>query len=116
MAKQIKGNQIMKDRIQRYNVERWASEFLQNLDDVIALRPEKSAIRINQDVQKELIISFKKGKKRVLFLDYDGTLAGFKNKPEDAYPCAELYKILDNLHADKRNTIVLITGRDKETF
>jgi trehalose 6-phosphate synthase/phosphatase len=116
MAKQVKGNQIMKDRIQRYNVERWASEFLQNLEDVIALRPEKSVTRINQVVQKELLSSLKKGKKRVLFLDYDGTLASFKNKPEDAFPSTELYEILETLYSDKRNKIVLITGRDKETF
>jgi trehalose 6-phosphate synthase/phosphatase len=59
LAKQIKGNQIMKDRVQRYNVERWAEEFLQNLEDVIVQRPEKSTIKFNDSIQNELINVFK---------------------------------------------------------
>ena len=116
LARQKKGNIIMKERVKRYNVEHWAHEFLQNLEDVIASRPAHSAIAIKDKVLEELSTKFKSSASRTLFLDYDGTLAAFKNKPEDAIPTPELYELLDELNANPKNDLVLITGRDKETF
>ena len=116
VARQKKGNAIMKDRVKRYNVERWAHEFLQNLEDVIASRPAHSAISVDNGVKESLSTAFRASKSRTLFLDYDGTLAAFKNRPEDAIPTQELYDLLSELNANPKNELVLITGRDKETF
>jgi hypothetical protein len=35
--------------------------------------------------------------KRIIFLDYDGTLTGFHNDPQKASPDKELYSILTSL-------------------
>ena len=65
---------------------------------------------------RHLITSYKKATERILFLDYDGTLAWFKKDPEDAKPDEQLYEILKRLTDDPNNTIVIISGRDKETL
>ncbi|MDA3824172.1 MAG: trehalose-phosphatase, partial [Bacteroidales bacterium] len=57
-----------------------------------------------------------KASKRIIFLDYDGTLSGFKKNPKDAKPDEQLYSILKKLTKDTRNTITIISGRDKETL
>lgn len=49
--------------------------------------------------------------KRLLLLDYDGTLAEFKKDPLAAKPSARLLQILTELTADPKNTIVIISGR-----
>ncbi|WP_341225193.1 bifunctional alpha,alpha-trehalose-phosphate synthase (UDP-forming)/trehalose-phosphatase [uncultured Arcticibacterium sp.] len=113
---QIKGNIIMKDRVQRYNVERWANEFLVSLEDVLSVKPETAAMPVKGNVEESIVNEFRNAESRLLFLDYDGTLAAFKNRPEDAYPTKELYEILDQLQANPKNNLVLITGRDRETF
>ena len=51
-----------------------------------------------------------------VFLDYDGTLQRFFNNPQDAKPDEELYKLLDKLAAKENTNLVLISGRDKDTF
>jgi trehalose 6-phosphate synthase/phosphatase len=65
---------------------------------------------------KQIVEAYREHKKRILFLDYDGTLSWFKKNPEDAKPDARLYDILEGLTKDDKNTVVIISGRDKETL
>lgn len=116
LAEQKRRTKTMQDRISRYTVERWASEFMQNLTDVPTWQLEHTAISVKGNVLDELLADFNAKKKRMIFLDYDGTLAPFAKKPEDAVPTKELYEILDKLYQNKNNNLTLITGRDKETF
>lgn len=116
LAEQKARNKVMQERIAKYNVEKWAQEFLQNLTDVRTWQQEHEVKRVSEKVQLQLLADFRQKHKRVIFLDYDGTLAPFEKKPEDAKPTKELFKILDALHADERNILALVTGRDKEIF
>jgi len=56
------------------------------------------------------------GKKRMFFLDYDGTLSPIVSKPEDAYPSDELKILLGQLASDENNCIYIISGRDRKTL
>lgn len=60
--------------------------------------------------------SYNSSKKRSLFLDYDGTLTGFMKNPGDAHPDEELHKLLHQLEEDERNTITIISGRDRNSL
>jgi trehalose 6-phosphate synthase/phosphatase len=60
--------------------------------------------------------AYKKSTHRQFFLDYDGTLAPIVKRPEDAKPSQELLKLLMTLSADKRNSIYIISGRDRNTL
>jgi len=51
---------------------------------------------------------------RLLLLDYDGTLVGFRPLPEQAVPSKHVLQILNRLVADPANTVVIISGRDRE--
>ena len=113
---QIQRNKVMMMRLQRYNIVRWANEFLKSLEGVKEIQEFTLTRKINVTRMRQLISDYKKNKKRILFLDYDGTLAGFKKNPEDARPDEELYEILKRLSSDPGNTIVIISGRDKETL
>lgn len=113
---QIERNTIMQKRLQRYNIDRWASDFLNSLQRVQDDKAKYIAKKMNASIEKKIKTNYDKAEKRILFLDYDGTLVGFKDKPIDAAPDKELYEILDQLSANSKNEIVLISGRDKETF
>jgi len=115
-AEQIERNTFMQGRLKRYNVEKWAEDFMQALGRVKALTDKYQSKKITPAIESDLLEKYKKAKKRILFLDYDGTLVGFKKRPEDAYPDEALYKLLDILAADKKNRLVLISGRDKAIF
>lgn len=113
---QIERNTIMQNRLQRYNIDKWASDFLNSLKGVQEEKAKYIAKKMNPSIQKKIKDTFNKSKKRILFLDYDGTLVGFKNKPIDAAPDKDLYAILDKIAEDPKNEVVLISGRDKDTF
>ncbi len=113
---QIERNIMLKERLKRYNVERWANDFLESLIKTNDLRDKYMAKKLTDKLENTIRANYKKAKKRAIFLDYDGTLVGFKKNPKLASPEKEVYDILDTLAADPKNRVVLISGRDKETF
>ncbi len=109
-------NMFLQNRLSRYNVEVWAQEFMQALHNQVENNQEVVSRKINDDIIKEITKNLDKSKKRLIFLDYDGTLADFKNDPQKASPDEELYDLLDKIHHQKNTTMFLISGRDKQTF
>jgi trehalose 6-phosphate synthase/phosphatase len=109
----ISRNKMMRRRIQRYNVEFWASEFLNALQRTVA---ELNRSIAQRSIDKDCYLienSYRKAQKRVLFLDYDGTLVGFTPLPDLAKPDRDLKRLLKALVDDPRNTVVLISGRER---
>ena len=113
---QISRNKTLQKRLQRYNVDRWAKDFMEALKGTSELNEVEKIKKLNFKRKEKLIDSFKKAKKRILFFDYDGTLAPFEKLPENAKPTPELFEVLDKIDNDENTDLVLITGRDKETF
>ncbi|MCK4344905.1 MAG: bifunctional alpha,alpha-trehalose-phosphate synthase (UDP-forming)/trehalose-phosphatase [Bacteroidales bacterium] len=113
---QIERNTVLQNRLKRYNIEKWAKDYLNSLEGVGKLREKYYAKKITDAIEEKIINDYKKAASRILFLDYDGTLVGFHRIPESAVPDEELYGILDKLSADSKNKVVLISGRDKVTF
>jgi trehalose 6-phosphate synthase/phosphatase len=97
-------------------VGKWAQDFLERLDKMKDLKEKFLAKRINRSVFDSIAKVYKQARRRVLFLDYDGTLVGFQNEPQAAVPDEEVYDTLDKLARDPKNEIVLISGRDRDTF
>lgn len=106
-------NKMMHRRLKRYNVDFWASEFLNTLQRTVAesnrIIAQRSFERDSHLIEK----NYQDAQKRVLFLDYDGTLVGFNPIPDQAKPDDELKRLLGELADDPRNTIVLISGRER---
>jgi len=109
-------NEAMKKRLGRYPVERWANDFIRSLESVKELQQVNLTRKINTTRLHELENAYHDASRRILFLDYDGTLSWFKKNPEDAKPDEHLYRILGYLSTNARNTVVIISGRDKETL
>lgn len=106
----------MQTRLKRYNIEKWTKDFLTSLTNTVVQREKYATKKLSGTEEIKLLDAYRHAKKRILFLDYDGTLVGFQKKPELATPDEALYKILDKLALINSNEIVLISGRDKETF
>lgn len=115
-AEQKRRNKAMQERLSRYNVEKWANDFMDSLQVQKKQDYSMVARKLSVDLTNTLLKKYQKARSRILFLDYDGTLAGFKNDPQDANPDQALIDLLDQLNAQGRSDIFLISGRDKETF
>jgi trehalose 6-phosphate synthase/phosphatase len=116
IVEQQNRNTALQRRLRRYNVEVWANLFMDTLQRLKGEAPTHVAKKINQTVLNSISKEYESAKKRLVFLDYDGTLVGFHKDPQQASPDDSLYELLDTLHNQKDTTLFLISGRDKETF
>ncbi len=58
--------------------------------------------------------AYAEAKRRILFLDYDGTLTGFRVDPLKARPSIALLNVLKRLTNDPRTMTVIVTGREHD--
>ncbi len=113
---QIERNRTMQKRLQRYDVARWADEFVDKLLHTKKLQQEMTEKTLTSETQRKLVNDFQESKKALLLLDYDGTLVPFSPKPVDAMPGAKLLRLLEKFTKNPRTEVVLISGRDKDTL
>ena len=106
--------QKMQKTVAKQSVNKWAKDFVEHLDQIqmknIFLQNKKIG-KANLKLINEL---YKKALKRLLILDYDGTLVPLVKLPEMAIPDKPLIKTLKSLVADKRNRVVISSGRDTD--
>lgn len=113
---QKRANKLMKVRIQQGNVDHWAADFIEKLNAVSKAQTELKIKKMTNTVQVNLITEYAAAQKRLLLLDYDGTLVSFKKKPAWASPDKELKELLKKLGNDKNNEVVIISGRDRDVL
>jgi len=67
----------------------------------------------------ELVESYRVSNRRLIFLDYEGTLQVDTGEEsmniQDLSPPNRLIKLLTSLSNDSRNAIFIVTGREKST-
>lgn len=116
IEEQQERNTHLQKRLQRYNVEKWANSFMNSLNAQKDRDAENVSKRLTENRLSAIIKDYSKAKKRLLFLDYDGTLADFHTDPQKAGPDEELYQLLDDISSQENTELYLVSGRDKDTF
>jgi trehalose 6-phosphate synthase/phosphatase len=116
LLEQMERNRLMQERLRRYDVSRWSSDFLNALFDIKKTQQELSVRRLSEPAKQKLINDYAQSRKRLLLLDYDGTLVGFKGKPAQAEPDEQIMSLLQSLSSNANNTVVIISGRDRATL
>lgn len=104
----------MQKRISDYNVFAWALDFFTQTFDIKEQQKQMSVRFISESISLKLISDYQKASRRILFLDYDGTLVPFAKLPELATIDKETLKIIKKLTEDTKNQIVIISGRNKD--
>ncbi|MBS1607108.1 MAG: bifunctional alpha,alpha-trehalose-phosphate synthase (UDP-forming)/trehalose-phosphatase [Bacteroidetes bacterium] len=106
----------MQDRIRTYNVYTWAADFFRELAVVKDAQLEFEIKFLDKVTKVELLDSYSKAGKRLLLLDYDGTLVPFARFPGAAAPDAVLLGILRALGENFLNELYIVSGRDSQTL
>ena len=106
----------MQNRLERYDLKRWATDFIERLEQVKDLREKMQSIEISENTMKILSKQYKNCKNCLFLLDYDGSLVEFDKNPKNVKPDKELSDILKRITKNSKNEVVIISGRDKETL
>jgi trehalose 6-phosphate synthase/phosphatase len=106
----------MQQRLRERTVRDWFEQIIANV--VVHREVHRPAVDLGDapEAVVGLVGAYRKAKKRLLLLDYDGTLVPFAPTPMDATPTAESLELLKQLTADPNNNVVVISGRDKKTM
>ena len=113
VEEQARRNQFLQDRLRRYDVNRWADDFVQALLATQQTEAARSARLLTGKISCALLKHYRSAASRILFLDYDGTLVPFASSPRLARPDSELLELLSRLGADARNDVVIVSGRSR---
>jgi trehalose 6-phosphate synthase/phosphatase len=106
----------MRDRLRRYTATRWAEDFVAGLGEMREVQDGFRSKLLDTRGRETLFDSFRKSGRRLLMLDYDGTLVPFFRRPELARPDQGTIDLLTSLAVDPRTTLVVISGRDRPTL
>lgn len=101
----------MQQHLAANTVQDWAKGFVTTLQQPVPGTPR--LVRSLKDRPREhLLDNWRQSKKRLIFLDYDGSLVPFTKNYRDAHPPKSLLRLLEILCADEHTDMVLISGRE----
>lgn len=109
-------NNLIRSRISRYTISRWANDFFESLNGIKLEQDEQATKTFSSQLQEQTISEYTQAQSRLLLFDYDGSLVPFAKLPEQARPDLEVTSFLKALCEDPKNEVVVISGRDKDTL
>jgi trehalose 6-phosphate synthase/phosphatase len=71
---------------------------------------------LTTNIVDRIVSDFRTSLRRLVLLDYDGTLVDFSPKPTSTIPDEKLLRVLHELSADQRNTVAIISGRGRHAL
>lgn len=115
-TEQLKKLHRMQQVISRQTVDKWAADFVEELHEIRKKNNVLYEKMIRKQTLADIRTAYLRAVHRLIVLDYDGTLVGFAEEPQDAVPTLELNGLLKSLVKDAKNKIVICSGRDHETL
>jgi trehalose 6-phosphate synthase/phosphatase len=107
---------LLQGRLKRHTVRQWAGRFLKELEEA-AQASQAFAVRfLDAEEIQQIRHAFQRARRRLLLLDYDGTLSPFFEDPIAAVPTTAILNLLTQLSALPGTRLVLLSGRDQETL
>ena len=113
---QIAALRKMQKIVSRHTVTRWANDYFKELESVKLRNDDLAAKHLEKENLQQILMAYGNTTNRLLALDYDGTLAPFAKDPAEARPSPALREILTVLANDRRNTVLVCSGRDRRTL
>ncbi len=111
---QIENNREMQKRLMRYDIKRWAGDFLDSLSNIVECNRGFPFKRFDSESREQLLQDYRNTKNRLILLDYDGTLIPFADTPEKAIPDNDLLTLLEVISKEPKNELFLLSGRNRE--
>ena len=106
----------MQERIARYDVNVWSADFFDQLVKIKSLQSAFEIKLLDNFAQVNLLNKYAAASRRLILLDYDGTLVPFSKEPHLALPSNELLQLLKQLSDNYQNDVYIISGRDSVTL
>jgi trehalose 6-phosphate synthase/phosphatase len=101
-------------RVIRNDVFHWGKRFLEALKQSVAAREHRVEGKPKSLLITQIREAYVHASRRLLILDYDGTLVPHAHSPQEAVPAPNLVRLLGALVSDPHNVLALVSGRRRE--
>lgn len=108
---QIKRMEAMRERIKDYDVFAWTNDFFTQMTMLELEHDRLRQVFLNNRGIDAIRTAYQSSSNRILFFDYDGTLAPIVPDPAQAIMSEDVRKLLNEIA--KRDTVVIVSGRDR---
>jgi trehalose 6-phosphate synthase/phosphatase len=98
------------ERVRRNSALAWAERFVADLATAVHERSDEAEV-VPEPSVGAVQRAFRSAARRILYLDYDGTLVPLAARPADATPGPEVAEIVAGLARRRGTTVVIISGR-----
>lgn len=115
-AQQRKRLLAMQSKLKVYDVKHWANTFMTDQSNHMAQQEQQNISRMDSRQLDEIYSAYQKAKKRLVILDYDGTLMDFQPDPQAVVPDDELMELLRRLSRQEQTKLIVNSGRDRDTL
>lgn len=106
----------MRAIVKKFNIHLWVKNFMDKLNEVKEMQAALLTRYASPSIREKIKAAYKEARERYLFLDYDGTLVGFKGDIDKASPDEELMRLLNALTEIAGNRVIIISGRKQQTL
>ncbi|GAB9467761.1 Alpha,alpha-trehalose-phosphate synthase [Globisporangium polare] len=101
--------------VETHTASFWGKSFLTDLE--YACSQPTSSKKLVKLPTMDLINAYSRSKKRIIVLDYEGTLLDESHQRSTiAPPKAFVKRIIESLAADKKNTVLLVSGHERSVI
>ncbi len=102
----------MQQQIAGNTIHTWAGSFVKSLQQPIpGTRPRTHSLK--GKLLSNVLKTFREANKRLILLDYDGTLIPYVNDYTDTKPPKKIIQLLQRLIDNPKNEVVLVSGRQE---
>lgn len=117
-SEQMRRLKDMQRRLKTYTVQEWGADFMSDLESAGGKREQSHRKRMTDESRAELISSYRNSDRRLIILDYDGTLKSFVSSPRAilAKPSIKLRRMIKRLAEDERNELAIVSGRPRKAL
>lgn len=107
---------IMQQLVSKFDIYAWVKNFMDKLKEVKTEQETLLTRAMNDDIKDKVTIRYFHSSRRLILLDYDGTLVPFYKQVDAAIPDPALLTLLTTLCNDENNFVVITSGRDYKTL
>ncbi|WAC14963.1 bifunctional alpha,alpha-trehalose-phosphate synthase (UDP-forming)/trehalose-phosphatase [Dyadobacter pollutisoli] len=111
LEEQTKRMAAMRERIKDYDVFAWTNDFFTQMNMLELEHERLRQVFLTNEGINAVRVAYQNSSNRILFFDYDGTLAPIVPDPANAVLSQELKALI--LDIAMHNTVVIISGRDR---
>lgn len=115
---QIQVIKSMQRRLSKYTIDRWSEDFVEQLEESKRWQKSRGKKIIDKNTEDRILRSYNKSKKRLILLDYDGTIRAFVSSPNPkrAAPSKSLKLLIKSLAENPSNELCIVSGRPRNVL